>query len=380
MNQDAMLQLYALLEQNPDSYRQAVAAFGHAETALDARPAQWTRAGLAAPAVARHAAWPDGCAAEAHARWQAARDWLSLPGNHLWLAPADDHGPAGFSHDLAPGPPLLLCQGDVSLLDFPQVAVVGSRAATRYGLEQASRLAGELARGGLVITSGLASGIDGAAHEGALAVSGLTIAVMGCGPERIYPPANQALAARIVAGGGLLVTEFLPGTPPERWHFPRRNRVIAALSLGVLVIEASPASGSLITARIADQLSRPVWALPGPVTRLQARGCHEIIRQGVAGLVETAADVMQDVMPLLQTWYGQSLDALVASAEPILTRPEPGPQARRLRDALGDEVQDFDHLVTITALPPGEVLAALGELEVTGWVVAVPGGYQRVSA
>lgn len=386
MSSAAIVRLYLLLDQDDRLYRRVVAAFGSAEEAL-ARPSRvWRRhpgLGLDEKYLLRHADWPCGeQAADLYRQWQDTVAWLDEPGHGLWLDGPDcseRHWPMGLSRH-AGRPSLLFLAGNETALGLPQIAVVGSRAATRHGLAQARAISADLARAGFAITSGLASGIDGAAHEGALAVGGATLAVMGCGLDRIYPPRHGELALRIVAEGGLMVSEFAPGTPPNGWHFPRRNQIISALSLGVLVVEAGPDSGSIITARAADQMSRQVWAVPGSVHSLQSRGCHELIRQGHARLAEQATDVVSDILPTLRDWYGTGEPGPRRSAKVLAAaaRPEPGPVARTLCDRLDWQVYSLDELVAGGDLLPGAVMAALGELEVLGWVAAVPGGYQRL--
>lgn len=371
--------LYLLLDQDDRLYRLQLAHAGSATAALSGL-ARCPQALRVSPAQReRAAAWPDGSAAAAQQKqWRLTLNWLQRPGHTLWRDAAGESWPLALSL-LEQRPPLLFLAGEETALGLPQVAVVGSRAATRVGLMQAQRLAGELAMAGLAITSGLASGIDGAAHEGALAVSGMTLAVLGCGPDRVYPPRHEGLMQRIRAEGGLLVSEFAPGTLPCAWHFPRRNRVISALSLGVLVVEAGPDSGSIITARAACDMSRDVWAVPGPVQSLQSRGCHQLIRQGQAMLVETAADVLTDVMPRLRQWYGQPAGPCRNGSDRVRPpRAEPGAAALALRDGMDWQVQAIDDLVAAGLGTPGAILAALGELELLGWVVPVPGGYQRL--
>jgi len=319
--------LYLLLEQQPGAYRHALQKMKSQTEALAASARQWRASGMSAAACERRAAWPQGRSVEAiREQWLKSLRWLEYERRGIWFdSPANDDAaqswPRAFA-ELPKRPPLLFWEGDDSMLGLPQIAIVGSRAATRAGLAQAQSLAAELARAGLTVTSGLASGIDGAAHAGALSVDGRTLAVLGCGLDRIYPPRHQDLAQH-VAQSGLLVSEFAPGSTPEPWCFPRRNKVIAALSLGVLVVEAGPKSGSIITAQAAEQLSRLVWAVPGSVSSLQSRGCHGLIRTGQARLAETAQDVIDDALPTLRDWYGQSSTA--SPAEDMLEAPRPDP-------------------------------------------------------
>lgn len=374
--------LYLLLEQQPGAYRHALKYIGLPTEALAASARQWRAVGMSAEACERRAAWPQGRGVEAiREQWLRSLRWLEADRRGIWLDSAgnDDSAPVwprAFA-ELNKRPPLLFWEGDDSILGLPQIAIVGSRAATRAGLAQAQSLAAELARAGITVTSGLASGIDGAAHAGALSVDGRTLAVLGCGLDRIYPPRHQDLAQRI-AQSGLLVSEFAPGSAPEPWCFPRRNKVIAALSLGVLVIEAGPKSGSIITAQAADQLSRLVWAMPGSVSSLQSRGCHALIRSGQARLAETAQDVIEDVLPTLRDWYGSSERALSVELDLPSFRAAPGEHGQHLLQLMGWQVAVVDNLLAQAGLTPDQVLTTLSELEIAGWISAVPGGYQRL--
>lgn len=288
-------------------------------------------------------------------------------------------------------PPLLLfVEGDAAQLAAPSLAIVGSRHATAQGLDNARAFACALSQQGLLVVSGLALGVDGAAHEGALEGRAGTIAVLGTGLEPIYPPRHQALARRIAAQGAL-VSEFAPGTPPLREHFPMRNRIIAGLSRGTLVVEAALQSGSLITARQAAEAGREVFAIPGSIHSPQSRGCHALIKQG-AKLVESAADILDELggtMPLIQghgttparlaptghrSRQGRPPDALTAPVpEPV---PEPAPDV--LLDALGHEPATLDALQARTGWGTAELSARLLELELEGEVARLPGGlFQR---
>lgn len=375
--------LYLLLEQQPGAYRRALQKLGSPTAALAANARKWRVAGLSEAACERRASWPQGRSVESiRAQWLKSVRWLEVERRGIWFDSAESDAageswPRAFA-SLPKRPPLLFWEGDDSVMGLPQIAIVGSRAATRAGLAQAHSLAAELAQAGFSVTSGLASGIDGAAHAGALSVDGRTLAVLACGLDRIYPPRHQDLAQRIVQSG-LLVSEFAPGSTPEPWCFPRRNKVIAALSLGVLVVEAGPASGSIITAQAADQLSRLVWAMPGSVSSLQSRGCHALIRTGQAKLAETAQDVIDDVLPTLRDWYGGSSEALPAEAMLQAPSADPDENGRHLLTLMGWDISVVDDLLAHAGLPPDQVLTTLSELEIAGWIGAVPGGYQRLS-
>lgn len=264
-------------------------------------------------------------------------------------------------------PPLLLyVQGRIELLNWPAVAIVGSRNATPQGIDNARAFAAALSRAGYTVVSGLALGIDSAAHEGALTGEAGTLAVVGTGLDRVYPRSHLELARRI-AKHGALVSEFGLGMPPLAANFPRRNLVIAGRARGTLVVEAALQSGSLITARLAAEAGREVFAIPGSIYAPLARGCHALIRQG-AKLVETAADILEELSP--------GTAAIRADAASPL-----GTRADALLDALGHDPTSLDALVARTGLPPSELSARLLELELEGYVARLPGGlFQRRSA
>jgi len=377
--------LYVLLQQQPNAYRGLVRHFGSATLALKAQSSAWRSVGVSPRLCERRAAWPHRADSEVVRRqWQKSLAWLEGGQRGLWLDSSehDDETkawPRAFAA-VPKRPPLLFWEGDETVLGLPQVALVGSRAATRSGLAIAHNIAADIASAGLVVSSGLASGIDGAAHAGALSVSGKTLAVMGCGLDRVYPPRHQALAAQI-RESGLLVSEFVPGSLPEPWCFPRRNAVIAMLSVGVLVVEASPVSGSIITAQEANQLSRRVWALPGPITSLQSRGCHRLIRDEQARLVESAQDVLEDALPVLRQWYGAAPETEQGKQVGELPKPPmPSATSQAVLDGMDWQVNTVDSLLMGSEQGAEEVLMALGELEMLGWIAAVPGGYQRLTS
>jgi DNA processing protein len=223
-----------------------------------------------------------------------AMAWLDHDTHHL-VGWGEESYPEMFAQ--IPGPPLMLyVNGDIDALHLPSLAIIGSRNPTRGGVRNAHDFAKHLASHGFSIVSGLAQGIDAAAHQGALDAGGTTVAFVGNGIDRVYPAGNRKLAHAIVESGAL-VSEYPLGAAPERWHFPERNRLISGLSLGTLVVEAARRSGSLITARLAAEQGREVFALPGSIHNPLARGCHELIRQG-AKLVETAADILAELRPL----------------------------------------------------------------------------------
>lgn len=305
-----------------------------------------------------------------------APDWAAVERDLAWagegrhvLTLADPRYPPLLAqiHD---APPVLFVHGAVELLSTPQLAIVGSRNPSRLGEETAREFARSLAASGLGITSGLALGIDAAAHQGALAAQGQTLAVFGTGPDRIYPARHRDLAHAIVDGGGALVSEYPPGTQPLPAHFPRRNRIISGLSIGTLVVEAALRSGSLLTARSASDQGREVFAVPGSIHSPLARGCHRLIRDG-AKLVETTQDVLEELAPQLRALLAETEDA-----EPALSvAPRLDPEYRRLLDCLDYAPTAVDTLVDRSGLTAGEVSSMLLLLELEGYVAPSAGGF-----
>jgi DNA processing protein len=302
------------------------------------------------------------------ARAQAA-GWLAEAARlGVDLVTSDESMPGRYPARLAQivDPPMALWRRGPASLDGggefgdKTVAIVGSRAATPAGLIVARQLSGDLARLGYTIISGLALGIDGAAHEAALAVEGLTVAVLGCGIDIVYPRRHARLA-RAVATSGCLVSEFPPGTPPLPHHFPMRNRIISGLSRAVVVVEASERSGSLITAKLASDQGRDVLAVPGSVASGKYRGCHALIRDG-ARLVETVADVIEELEG-------------ISAATGVPPRATPAPFISDLEPIMAQgELYTLDDLAERTGRPTQQLLAELGYLEVEGRVGRTPGG------
>ncbi len=298
-------------------------------------------------------------------------EWLQQPGNQLltWQHP---HYPVLLAQ--LPDPPLLLyVHGDVTLLGEPQLAMVGSRNPTASGQATATDFARHLAAAGLVITSGLALGIDTASHGGALDARAPTIAVTGTGLDRVYPASNRELARRI-AEHGALVSELPVGTPPLAENFPRRNRIISGLSLGTLVVEAALRSGSLITARLAAEQGREVFAIPGSIHSPLARGCHHLIRQG-AKLVETAQDIIMELGPLAGSCQQAVTSSIPSTDEPA----QLGEEYAQLLEIMGFDPIPIDRLVVRSGLTAAEVSSMLLQLELGGRVASNPGGiYNRL--
>ena len=275
---------------------------------------------------------------------------------------------------IADPPVALFTRGDAALLASPQLAMVGSRNPSVEGRRNAEEFAAYLSRCGLTITSGMALGIDAASHHGALKAGGPTVAVWGTGLDKAYPPRNLDLAEEIAAKG-LLVSEFPPGTPPLPTHFPRRNRLISGLSVGTLVVEAANRSGSLITARLASEQGREVFAIPGSIHNPMARGCHRLLREG-AKLVESAADILEELAPLLKL----ELPAAEPATDTVSAAPTEDPEYRLLLNSLDFAPTSVDSLVERTGLTPDVVSSMLLMLELQGHVEASPGGgYSRVN-
>ncbi|MBW4935062.1 DNA-processing protein DprA [Marinobacter sp. F4206] len=276
-------------------------------------------------------------------------------------------------------PLVLFARGDINLLARDQIGIVGSRHATRAGLDHARRFSAELSARHLLVTSGLALGVDGAAHAGALDQGFPTLAVIGCGLDRIYPSQHRRLGQRVIEHG-LMLSEYPPGTPARAAHFPQRNRIISGLSRGVLVVEAGLKSGSLITARLALEQGREVFAIPGSVHSPVARGCHHLIKQG-ARLVETVDDVLEE----LGTWWSFSEPVCTdspAAGQRVGERPGLAGLERReiaVFEALGYDPQSTDALSSATGLPADQLMQSLLLLELQGLVGSAPGGFQRIA-
>jgi DNA processing protein len=306
--------------------------------------------------------------------------WLEEPDHHLIARDSDLYPP--LLRRIPSPPAALYVEGDVNALWQPQVAIIGSRNPSGAGLEHAAAFSSEFCRRGMTITSGLASGIDSAAHRAALQSGGQTIAVTGTGLDKVYPASSSDLAAGIRVGGAL-VSEFPIGTPPRRSHFPSRNRIISGLSLGVLVIEAGLNSGTLITARKAAEQGRDVFALPGSIHNPMVKGCHRLIREG-ARLVETVDDVLSELGPMaseLANELASRIDAEnQAESEPEALRPEVlnDPEYQALWDALGFDSRSIDELVQVSKLPAQSVSSMLLMLELQSLVTPHSSGrYSR---
>lgn len=347
----------------PAKARQLLAAFGSPQAVFDA-PLSALKHVVSARDAESVTCVPADLADQMAAtlKWLGSDDNPSEAGRAV-LSLADTRYPRRLLE--TPDPPLLLfVQGQLSLLDQPSVAVVGSRSPTAQGRDNARAFSQALSEAGVTVVSGLAQGIDGAAHEGALAAQGpgvgSTLAVVGTGLDRVYPRAHLDLARRI-AERGLLVSEFLLGTPPAPANFPKRNRIVAGLTRGTLVIEAAVQSGSLITARLAAEMGREVLAIPGSIHAPQSRGCHALIKQG-AKLVETAQDVLEEL-------HLEGADMPPAPATPDTATESGDP----ILEAMGFDPVSQEALSARTGMGPAQLGARLLELELMGQVARLPG-------
>lgn len=358
----------------PATARSLVARAGSAQAACACARRLRGECGLGAEAL-------DWIESPDAARLETDLAWLAQPGHRL-LRFTDSDFPPQLAEIPQP-PAALFVVGDPGLLLNAQIALVGSRSASAQGLANAREFARAFARAGLTVTSGMADGIDGAAHSGALEAGGATVAVIGTGVDLVYPRKHRDLAARI-AQHGTIISEYPLGTSARAEHFPQRNRLIAGLALGTLVIEAGLQSGSLITARLAGEMGREVFALPGSIHNPLARGCHRLIRDG-ARLTETAQEVVEALAPGAQALGAQLRERLEAAPDgpshPESSARDRDPDYIRLLSALGEAPLALDELAARTGLKPAELSSMLLLLELEGTVApAVNGRWQRIFA
>ena len=339
-----------------EGIRKLLARFGAPSEIL--RQSATALSEIVSPTVARVIAAPP-----VPEKLEACLTWLEADSNHL-LTLADDDYPCQLL-EIADPPPLLYLKGRRELLRQPGFAVVGSRNATPSGLQNAEAFARSLSEAGFTIISGMALGIDAAAHRGGLAAKGASIAVVGTGLDLVYPARNKALAHQL-AENGLIISEFALGTPALAQNFPRRNRIISGLARGVLVVEAALASGSLITARQAGEQGREVFAIPGSIHSPFSKGCHQLIKQG-AKLVEDANDI------LVELHWGNVAPSTAARFNGEEVEGDP------LLSAMGYDPVTVDILLQRVKLPADQLISRLTELELDGVIATMPGGkYQRL--
>ncbi|MEC5408879.1 DNA-processing protein DprA [Paraburkholderia sp. MPAMCS5] len=396
----AWLRLSLAAGLKPAALRLLLTAFGLPEAIL--RQDHETLAAVAGEAAARAALAPTGPEFDAHL--DAVRAWRELPGNQVVTLDDPAYPPALLT--MPDPPPLLYIKGRLDLLHTRAVALVGSRGATPQGVEDAERFARAFSAAGVTVVSGLALGIDGAAHSGGLAGIGSTVAVIGTGADLVYPAAHHALARQIAVQGAIL-SEWPLGTPARAANFPQRNRLIAGLVSGVLVVEAAMRSGSLITARLANEMGRDIFALPGSIHAPLSRGCHRMIKQG-ARLVETPEEVLEELgfanaaalaaarvrreQAATREFYAGSATSAVRRIEPgepaeaaTATRASPvkaasDADAQRLLAALGYAPTTLEILATRTEMDHTVLHTTLLQLELAGEISALPGGrYARAS-
>ena len=299
------------------------------------------------------------------------QQWQYCLQHHIGVLPiSSENYPDLLKHIYDP-PPVLYYRGNINLLHRPQLAIVGSRRSTQQGSKNAFEFAKVFAQSGFTVTSGLALGIDTVSHQGTLEVGGDTIAVLGTGVDVIYPWRNRALYQQIIEKG-LIISELPLGSEARKGHFPRRNRIISGLSLGVLVVEAAVASGSLISARCALEQGREVFAIPGSIHSPTSRGCHALIREG-AKLVETVDHVMEE----FSAWLPEQFDA----NEPVKVaeiKPDIPIYLQTLLESMSFDPQPLEAVQLTTQLPLGELMASLVQLEIKGLIENISGRYQRL--
>ena len=367
MNRDSLpdlLHLYHRLAGNQRALRGLLDIFDHDPARIrDADAAELRARGVSPASIGMMSGRGNAAAVERDL------EWASRPHNHL-IACTDERYPA-LLRELVDYPPLLYASGDPGLLQAPQIAIVGSRRCTPGGVRCAQEFAGALAAAGLAVTSGMALGIDSAAHRGALDAGGKTLAVLGTGVDVVYPPRNRALA-RDIGEQGLLLSDYPLGAEARAASFPQRNRIISGLALATLVVEAAARSGSLITARLAAEQGREVFAVPGSIHNPQTRGCHQLIRDG-AMLVEAPEDITRELAVLFDFVFSSQRNPK-PDTDPGL---DPGEQA--LLQAIGYDPVGYDTLAQRSGLTSAELSSMLVSLELKDLIQPAPGGcYVRI--
>lgn len=379
----ATLALWYVVNTSLTAFYKLIERFGTAKEALCQNQSDWQLLGVHVAHIGR---WQDdGDVMAALDRLYGERE----RGAYSILFANDRHYPAMLSQVYDP-PPVLFYRGQVTRLSDKQLAIVGSRKPTEFAMKTTCDMAEYLVHQGLTITSGLAGGVDKMAHLGALkSGGGQTVGVMGTGVDVCYPKNHNALYAQILNDGGCLISELLPATPASKFNFPRRNRLVAGLSLATLVVEATTQSGSLITARLAAEQGKQVFAVPSRIDNLNAEGCHHLIREG-ATLIYHPSQIVSELNEsvagynALPKTFSRGVSALEKSNEllPELLsqslKVELPPHLQMVFDKLSDQPADLDTLVMTTALDVGGLLAALMELEILGVVRVVGGRYGRV--
>jgi DNA processing protein len=345
----------------PKVHRTLLECFGSAEAVLAAAPSLLRKVpGVGPTLVARIVA--------AETEIDAEREIQMCRDHGIAIVRNDDAQYPRLLREIHNPPTLLFIRGQIRTEDALAIAIVGTRHATSYGRQQAERLAGGLARAGLTIVSGLARGIDAAAHRGALRAGGRTLAVLGSGVMNIYPPEHRELAGEVCQQGAL-ISESPPLSKPTSGAFPQRNRLITGMSLGVIVVEAAQRSGALISARLATEQGREVFAVPGRIDNRVAHGCHRLIRDG-ARLVESVDDVLEELGPLVEATPRGDGQVVHHPAELQLNSQE-----LQVLNAIGGDPTSIDEVVTSSQLPIHRVLATISVLEMRSLVGRVSGNY-----
>lgn len=361
------LELLAVKGLGPVTYTRLINRFGSPEAIRSSDPHILIEKGEISPSLARALHQSISAEEQVHIakELQAVQD-----GRFSILTLADAHYPPRLKTITDP-PPVLWCTGQLQDRDQHALAVVGSRKGSHLGRTFTRQLSSDLAALGFTIVSGLARGIDAAAHEGALVSSGRTLAVLGCGIDRLYPPEHGPLRQRIEQQGAVL-SEFPMGTLPHSYHFPQRNRVISGLSLGVIVTEATSRSGSLITARMALDQNREIFAVPGNVTNTLTRGPHRLIKEG-AKLVENSLDIVEEILPMLEPSFRDHLEKQQLALQSPPPTPSLGPEEQRLFDCISLDPVSLDDLISQGSYSPSEVMSILLSLEIKGLIKQIPG-------
>lgn len=360
----------ALPHLGPASYKRLWENGWTPETLLNASEADWQRLGLKRETITALKQLQWGSSPIVEPLISKALTWSeSCDLNHIIPITHSDY-PA-LLKEIHDPPPLLFVRGNLAAIGLPQLAIVGSRKASSSGIRIAYEFASYLSQRGLTINSGLALGIDAAAHQAAVNVKLPTVAVLGTGADKIYPARNRSLGSEIIRQGGAWVSEFFPETPPLASHFPRRNRIISGMSVGVLVVEAAPKSGSLITARVAIEQGREVFAIPGGLNNPMSRGCNQLIKSG-ASLVESADDIVSELGALLGVMAPEPKQPIGRSGDLVLSELE-----RHLLDQMGYDPISVDTLCERTGSDIAVLSVSLVELELKGVIEQSFGGYIR---
>ena len=361
------LELLAVKGLGPVTYTRLINRFGSPEAIRSSDLRALIAEGEISPSLARALHQPLSSEAQKH----ITRELEAVQAGRFSILTLTDPQYPPRLKSITDPPPVLWCTGQLHDRDQHALALVGSRKGSHLGRTFARQLSSDLAALGFTIVSGLARGVDAAAHEGALMASGRTLAVLGCGIDRLYPPEHGPLRQRIEQQGAVL-SEFPMGTAPHSYHFPQRNRIISGLSLGVIVTEASSRSGSLITARMALEQNREIFAIPGNVTNILTRGPHRLIKEG-AKLVESSLDIVEEILPMLEPSFRDHLEKQQLALHPQPSSPSLGPEEQRVFDCISLEPVSLDDLISQNTYAPSEMMSILLSLEIKGLIKQIPG-------